>query len=102
MAKHKVTLNAHGQYGFAEYDDETKEIVVSIKGAKEDVKAVEEYLASPQTMDMPGPKGLREFTTMTFNAKDSVEDFKTVLSRLWVNTKVLVEWSMPPDSMEKL
>ena len=53
MAKHKVTLNSHCNYGYVEYDDETKKITVSIPGDLEAQKRVEEYLSQTQTMDVP-------------------------------------------------
>ena len=102
MAKHQITLNSFCKYGYVEYDDETKKITVVLEGDSEAKQKVEEYLSKPQTMDVPGPKGLREFTTVTLNAADNFEDFKVVLTRLWVNTNVRVEWSMPPEEAIKL
>ena len=102
MAKHKVTLNSHCNYGYVEYDDETKKIIVSIPGDLAAQKRVEEYLRVPQTMDVPGTKSIREFETVTLNAADNFEDFGVVLTRLWVNADVRVEWSMPPGMADNL
>ncbi len=102
MAKHKVTLNSHCNYGYVEYDDETKKIIVSIPGDLVAQKRVEEYLSAPQTMDVPGTKSIREFETVTLNAADNFEDFGVVLTRLWVNADVRVEWSMPPGMADNL
>jgi hypothetical protein len=102
MAKHKVTLNSHCNYGYVEYDDETKKITVSIPGDLEAQKRVEEYLFQTQTMDVPGEHGLREFETVTLNAMNNYEDFGVVLTRLWVNAGVRVEWSMPPGMADNL
>ena len=102
MAKHQVTLNSHCNYGYVEYDDETKKITVSIPGDLNAQKRVEEYLSQPQTMDVPGEHGIREFTTVTLNAMNNYEDFGVVLTRLWVNADVRVEWSMPPGMADNL
>ena len=102
MAKHKVTLNAHCSYGYVEYDDDTKKITVSIPGNLAAQKRVEDYLGMPQTMDVPGKQGIREFETVTLNAVDNYEDFGVVLTRLWVNADVRVEWSMPPGMADNL
>ena len=102
MAKHRVTLNAHCNYGYVEYDDDTKKITVSIPGDLAAQKRVENYLGSPQTMDVPGMQGIREFETVTLNAVDNYDDFGVVLTRLWVNADVRVEWSMPPGMADNL
>lgn len=102
MTKHKITLNSHCNYGYVEYDNETKKIIVSIPGDLAAQKRVEEYLSKPQTMDVPGAKSIREFKTVTLNAADNFEDFGVVLTRLWVNADVRVEWSMPPGMADNL
>ena len=98
--KHSITLNADGHYGVASYDEETKEYTISIPGAAEAEQRVLAFLAKPLTMDIP-TDNIREFQTVTLLAQDSVENFRWVLTRLWVDTKVLVEWSMPPALVDK-
>lgn len=102
MSKYQVTLNSYCHYGYVEYDEETKKITVSIKDAPEAVKRVEEWLAVPQTIDVPGKNGIREFQTVTLKADESLDSFRTLLTRLWVNTDVRVEWSMPPGMADDL
>ena len=46
--------------------------------------------------------GIREFETVTLNAMHNYEDFGVVLTRLWVNAGVRVEWSMPPGMADNL
>lgn len=104
MAKYRYTLNYDGNYGYVEFDDETKglDIKLSGDGAAAAKARVRTFLTNPQTMDIPGPKGLQEFETRTLLATDDAQTFKIVLTRLWVNTNVLVEWSMPPGSVDSL
>ena len=102
MATQTVTLNYNGSYGFVEFNDETKELKIEIPNHEDMVQKVREYLTTPHTMDVPGKASLCEFETVTVNALDSVAQFKLALTRLWVNTEVLVEWSMPPHMVENL
>lgn len=102
MGKFKVTLNSHCHYGYAEYDEDTKTAKVEIEGAPEAVARVEEFLSKPQTLDLPGEHGIREFETFTLDPLASLQNFKTVMTRLWVATDVRVEWSMPPGMADKL
>lgn len=102
MAKNNFTINYEGHYGTVCYDDETKEITAQIPDNDDVAKKVVEFLSVPHTMDIPKKDIIREFQTVTINAKDSLEDFKQTLTRLWVNTGVLVEWSMPPFAMDNL
>jgi len=102
MATKTVTLNYNGNYGFVEFNDATKELIIQIPNQEEAVQKVREYLTTPHEMDVPGDKSLCEFETVTVNALESVEQFKLALTRLWVNTEVLVEWSMPPHMVEAL
>lgn len=101
MSKFAVTLNYHCNYGFVEYDEENKTAVVtlSVPEAKE---KVEKFLSEPLTCDVPEGETIRNFVTKTLDPLASLDNFKTCLTRLWVNTDVRVEWSMPPGLAEKL
>lgn len=102
MAVKTITLNYLGNYGFVEFNDETKELNIQIPNHAEMAQKVWEYLTAPHTMDIPGKASLCEFETVTVNALHSMTEFKLALTRLWVNTDVLVEWSMPPHMVETL
>lgn len=45
---------------------------------------------------------IRSFAKQTLDPLASLENFKTCMTRLWVNTNVRVEWSMPPGLAETL
>ena len=102
MGKFKVTLNWQCHYGYAEYDEETKTAEVVIDGAPEAVAKVKDYLSKSQTMDLPGEDDIRDWATQTLEPLESLKNFKTCLTRIWVATGVRVEWSMPPGMAEKL
>ena len=102
MAKNEFTINYEGHYGVVCYDDETKEITARIPDNDAMAEKVVEFLSEPHTMDVPQKDIISEFQTITINPKDSLLDFKQTLTRLWVNTGVLVEWSMPPFAMDNL
>ena len=90
MAIKSVTLNYNGHYGALDYNEETKELTVTIKGETQIEQKVMDFLAAPHKMEVP------------IDARDSWKDCQQVLTRLWVNTGVLVEWSMPPHMVEDL
>lgn len=101
MSACTITLNFNCNYGFVEYDLDTKK--ASVKLAVAEAKdAVEKFLRTPITLDVPKGDTLREFGTLTLEPLASVEAFKTALTRLWDKTGVRVEWSIPPGMMEKL
>lgn len=101
MEKFSVTLNYNGNYGFAEYDEATKTAAVTLP-VLEARAAVEEFLRSPLTLDLPAGETIRDFATKTLMPLASLENFKTCLTRLWGRTGVRVEWSMPPGMAEKI
>ncbi len=95
MGKFTVTLNRKGTYGFVEYDEATKSAVVTFPLAEEKAK-VEEFLKKPLTLDVVDGSTIYDFTIKTLDPLESLKNFKMCLTRLWVDTGVLVEWSMPP------
>ena len=101
MSKFAVTLNYHGNYGYVEYDSENKqaEVVLSVPEAK---AKVEKFLSEKMTLDVQEGDTVRQFVTKTLEPLASLENFKICLTRLWFNTDVSVEWSMPPGMMENL
>lgn len=96
MAIHSVTLNYQGHYGYLDYNDETKEMTVFIPDEEEAAQKARDYLAQPHTQEVPNGECTYHFGPVTVDAKNSWEECKEVLTRLWFNTGVLVEWSMPP------
>lgn len=101
MEKFTVTLNYKGTYGFVTYDEEAKAAVVTI--ASDEAKSlVEGFLAKPLTLEIPVGEDIRSFAEQTLDPLASLENFKTCMTRLWVNTEVRVEWSMPPGMAENL
>ena len=82
MSKFAVTLNYHGNYGYVEYDSE--------------------FLNEKLTLDVQEGDTVRQFVTKTLDPLENLDNFKICLTRLWFNTDVLVEWSMPPGMTENL
>lgn len=96
MAIQSVTLNYEGHYGYLDYNEETKEMTVFIPDAEEAAQRVRDFLAEPKTMEVPIDECTYHFGPVTVDAKNSWQECEQVLTRLWVHTGVLVEWSMPP------
>ena len=101
MEKFTVTLNYKCTYGFVTYDEETKSAEVTI-ASEEAKKLVEDFLAKPLTLEVPDGEDIRTFVEVTLDPLSSLENFKICMTRLWVNTMVRVEWSMPPGMAETL
>ncbi len=101
MSNFSVTINYNCSYGYVEYDatNKTATVHLPIEGVR---KSVEKFLQTPITMDVPKAGNVRDFVTKTMSPLDSIASFKDALTRLWVNTNVRVEWSMPPGMAEKL
>ena len=112
MEKFTVTINYHGNYGYIEYDPETKSAAVHL-GVEAPRAAVEKYLAEPHTFKVcVGPtirdfkevtlQPLESFKEVTLQPLESLENFQLCLTRMWVAVDVRVEWSMPPGMAENL
>jgi hypothetical protein len=101
MEKYTVTLNYECNYGFVEYDIATHSACVTLPVAEAKL-AVERFLATPLTLDVPEGDTIRDFVTKTLEPLASLESFKVALTRLWGRTGVRVEWSMPPGMAERL
>ncbi len=95
MSTYTVTLNYKAHYGYVEYDEESKSARVVLPIAEKKA-AVEQFLAERHTMELPTGEGVRNFVSQTLEPLASLENFKICLTRLWVQTEVRVEWSMPP------
>lgn len=94
MSNYAVTLNYKCNYGYVEYNETTKTASVKLTVA-EAKAAVEKFLAAPLTLDVPQGETIRDFVTKTLEPLADIESFKVALTRLWGNTGVRVEWSIP-------
>ena len=101
MSTFTVTLNFNCNYGFVEYNEATKSATVTLP-VEEAKAAVEKFLATPLTLDVPQGETIRDFVTKTLDPLSSLDNFKVCLTRLWGPTGVRVEWSMPPGMAERL
>lgn len=101
MEKFTVTINYHGNYGYIEYDPDTKSAAVHL-GVEEPRAAVEKYLAEPHTFKICVGPTIRDFKEVTLQPLESLENFQLCLTRMWVAIDVRVEWSMPPGMAENL
>ena len=94
MSNYAVTLNYQCNYGYVEYNAESKTASVKLDVA-EARATVEKYLLTPLTLDVPQGETIRDFVTKNLEPLASLENFKVALTRLWGKTGVRVEWSMP-------
>ena len=101
MSTFSVTLNYNCNYGFVEYNEASKTATVTLP-VEEAKQAVEKFLATPLTLDVPQGETIRDFVTKTMEPLASLENIKVCVTRLWVKSGVRVEWSMPPGLAERL
>ena len=103
MSNYAVTLNYNCHYGYVEYNEADKTAVVTLPEAVAEAKAaVEKYLATPLSLDVPQGDTIRDFATITLEPLSSKEEFQVALTRLWGKTGVRVEWSMPPGMADDI
>ena len=97
MSNYAVTLNYNCHYGYVEYNEADKTAVVTLPEAVAEAKAaVEKYLATPLSLDVPQGDTIRDFATITLEPLSSKEAFQVALTRLWGKTGVRVEWNTKP------
>lgn len=90
---YKVAVQHNNKCGYIEYDQANKTIkVVFDEPATRQI--IENYLASEHVVRIPG-EGLLDFKEVTIRPSESVESFKTALTRIWEKTGVHVDWSRP-------
>ena len=99
MSNYAVTLNYNCHYGYVEYNEADKTAVVTLPEAVSEAKAaVEKYLATPLSLDVPQGDTIRDFATITLEPLSSKEAFQVALTRLWgkpacvLNGACLREW----------
>lgn len=93
QANYKVAVQYKDECGYIEYDQVTKTIKVVFDNAVTR-QIIEDYLAAEHTIQVPG-EGLLDFKEVTIRPAESVDNMKTVLTRIWEKTGVHVDWSRP-------
>ena len=66
------------------------------------IAKIKKLLNEKLTLDVQEGDTVRQFVTKTLDPLENLDNFKICLTRLWFNTDVLVEWSMPPGMTENL
>ena len=91
---YKVSINVGPNYGYIQYNEQTKTIQVVFPNEK--IKQlILDYLNKPQKINIPKNNSICEFEVQEKLAALSKEDFQLVLGRLWNTHKVHVNWSIP-------
>ena len=90
-----VAISYGENLGYVEFDEATKKINVVIDDEIAKRKA-EEFLSQVHEIKIPH-KTLLDFTTEKINPQADAESLKIVLTRLWENTGVHVDWSRPVE-----
>lgn len=89
----KVAVQYNDEIGYVEYEQASKTIKVVFENAATH-QIIESYLAAEHHIRVPG-EGLLDFKEVTIRPAESVDNMKTVLTRMWEKTGVHVDWSRP-------
>lgn len=90
-----VAISYGENLGYVEFDEATKKINVVIADETAKQKA-ENFLSQVHEIKIPH-ETLLDFTTEKINPQADAESLKLVLTRLWENTGVHVDWSRPVE-----
>jgi hypothetical protein len=92
---YRVAIHYASKCGYIEYDQETHKILVALDDETKKTE-VEDYLSKEHIIRV-AEKTLLEFKQSTGFAAESVASLTAILSELWVNTSVYVDWSRPVE-----
>ncbi len=92
---YSVAVSCRGANGWVEYDTEAKTVKVFLNDEKA-VADAEKFLSEKHQIKIP-QASLLDFVEKTVDPLADVESFQTVLTRLWENTDVHVDWSRPVE-----
>ena len=92
---YSVAVSCRNSIGWGEYDREAKTVKVCLDDAQA-VADAEKFLSEKHEIRVPH-ETLRDFTEVTVDPLADEKSFQLVLTRLWENTGVHVDWSRPVD-----
>ncbi|MBP3232002.1 MAG: hypothetical protein J6M33_06925 [Anaerovibrio sp.] len=92
---YSVAVSCRGANGWVEYDTEAKTVKVFLNDEKA-VADAEKFLSEKHIINIP-KDSLLDFVEKEIDPLADVESFQTVLTRLWENTDVHVDWSRPVE-----
>ena len=92
---YSVAVSCRGAIGWVEYDTEAKTVKVFLSDEKA-VADAEKFLSEKHKINIP-KDSLLDFVEKEIDPLADVESFQTVLTRLWENTDVHVDWSRPVE-----
>ena len=95
MENFSVAISYKGSLGWVEYDEVARRAKVFLNDA-DGKKLAEDFLSTVHRIKVPH-ETLLDFTEETFDANESADKLKIVLTRLWEATGVHVDWSRPVD-----
>ena len=95
MENFSVAISFRGSLGWVEYDEVARRAKVFL-GDDDGKRLAEEFLSTPHKIKVPH-ETLLDFTEETFDANESAQSLKVVLTRLWEATGVHVDWSRPVE-----
>ena len=94
---YKVTFNVDDKYGYIALDEKQKEVSVVYPDA-DVAKKILAWLNTEHSISVPDDsKPIYEFVEKKFLASRSKKEFEVVLTRIWEELEVHIDWSFPPE-----
>lgn len=100
MKQDKITISHGGKYGSIAFDPVNKSVAIVLEDSA--VKSIIlNYLQKEHIINTPDQSATK-FSNKKYYAFDSLDSFNVVMSRMWENTGVHVDWSIPSDTIDFL
>ncbi len=94
---YNVTFNIDEKYGYIAYNETTKAIKVHFADP-DFCERIETWLAQEHEINTPDQGiGTANFSNKKYLAKNSKQDFQTVLTRIWEKQGLHIDWSFPAE-----
>lgn len=90
-----VAISYGDSLGYVEFDEVAKKVIV-VLGDEVGRRKAEEFLSQVHEIKVPH-ETLLDFTAERIDPQSDAESLKIVLTRLWENTGVHVDWSRPVE-----
>ena len=91
----RVAIHYDNDLGYIEYGETSRKIKVVLNNSAKKTE-VENFLGKRQVIRVT-QNGLRDFVESTVQPAESLAALKYVLTNLWKNTEVYVDWSRPVE-----
>lgn len=96
---YSVAFNISQTYGYISYNQNTKKITVTYPDEKI-CKLILDWLSKEHIINTPNDSDiLYDFSPKKYLAANSKQELQTVLTRIWEELDVHIDWSFPTEEI---